>query len=61
MSEAVTQLSIPNLPVSIKERLEREAKKQDRSLASLLRIILEQYASGISDEKRKRAAEGVTA
>lgn len=44
MAQEVTQISIPNLPVDVKERLEREAKRQDRSLASLLRTILVDHA-----------------
>lgn len=52
MAEELTQLSIPNLPVALKERLEREAQKQDRSLASLLRIVLMEYAERIEREER---------
>lgn len=54
MAEELTQLSVPNFPADLRETLEREAKKQDRSLASLLRTILVEYANKLTDEKPAR-------
>ena len=41
----VIQITVPNFPVSAKQILESEAERQDRSLASLLRMILIQHAA----------------
>lgn len=40
----VVQLSVPNFPSDAKDALEREAKRQDRSLASLCRTVLLDFA-----------------
>lgn len=63
MAEELTQLSVPNFPAELKETLEREAQKQDRSLASLLRTVLAEYAYGLVNDKpaRKRPTESVAA
>jgi hypothetical protein len=45
MAQEVTQITVTNFPVEAKEVLDREAKKQDRSLASLLRTVLLDYVS----------------
>jgi hypothetical protein len=56
MAQELTQLSVPNFPAELEEILKREAKRQDRSLASLLRTILADYAS-----KVRQSADGETA
>jgi len=56
MSEEVVQLSVPNFPLDAKERLEREATKQDRSLASLLRVVLIEYAQRLNGAEESPAA-----
>jgi len=56
MAEEVTQVSIPNLPLEVKERLEREATKQDRSLASLLRVVLIEYAQKLNGDEESPVA-----
>lgn len=45
MSDQLVQITIPNFPQSVKERLEAEARAQDRSLAALLRTIVLRYAA----------------
>lgn len=63
MAEELTQLSVTNFPAELKEVLEIEAQKQDRSLASLLRTVLVEYANKLADPKpaRKRTPESVAA
>jgi hypothetical protein len=56
VSEEVAQVSVPNLPIAIKERLEREATKQSRSLASLLRMVLIEYAQRLNSDEESLAA-----
>lgn len=56
MAQEVTQLSVPNFPVEDKERLEREAKRQDRSLASYIRTILTDHIDKLERERRETQA-----
>jgi predicted DNA-binding protein len=54
MAQEVTQLSVPNFPLEDKERLEREAKRQDRSLASYIRTVLTDHLDKLEREQREK-------
>jgi len=52
MSDELTQLSIPNVPAHIKERLELDAEQHDRSLASLMRQIILAYVAKLEEDAK---------
>lgn len=54
--EPVVQLSIPNFPASMLNQLEAEARRQDRSRASLMRQILANYLAEVAGITAKPAA-----
>lgn len=56
MAEELAQISIPNFPSDLKEKLEREAERQDRSLASLLRKVITEYAESITERGKRLPA-----
>jgi predicted DNA-binding protein len=47
MTEEVVQLSIPNFPVSLKQKLEALAEQDQRKLAAYLRVVLARHVQAI--------------
>lgn len=51
----LTVIAIPNVPPAMKAKLEELAKKDDRSLASYLRLILENHLLQVEQSEAKQA------
>lgn len=59
--ETVVQLSVPNVPAKLKAKLEDLAEREDRSLASYIRIILEKHVQAVDSPESARKPAPVAA